>query len=88
MIPVRYVQYSFGYHRIFYIVEGGGDPVFPPTVKCYFPNKNNSKSFDMKRMDIGIYYFEIDFDCQGNHLFVYKEGEQRTGILNAIVRPY
>ena len=88
MIPVRYVQYSFGKHRIFYVVEGGGDLVSPPTVNCYFPNKDNSKSFDLKRMDTGIYYFEIDFDVQGNHLFVYKEGEQRTGILNAIVRPY
>lgn len=88
MIPVRYTQYSFGKHRIFYIVEGGGDLASPPMVCCYRPNKNNKEVIELKHLDTGIYYFEIEFAHQGNHLFVYFEGEQKTGILNAIVRPY
>ncbi len=93
MIPVRYTQYSFGHHRIFYVTEGGGDLVSPPTVKCYYPNKECKMTVDketkeLKRIDTGIYYFVVDFECQGNHLIVFYEGEQKTGILNAIVRPY
>ena len=88
MIPVRYVQYSFGKHRIFYVVEGGGDLASPPTVRCYCPSNNDKTNMTLKKIDTGIYYFETKFECQGNHLFVFYEGEQKTGILNAIVRPY
>lgn len=87
--PVRYVQYSFGKHRIFYIVDGG-KLAFPPTVCCYCPNNNDKKIIELEELDLdmGIYYFEIKFEHQGNHLFVFFEGDQKTGILNAIVRPY
>lgn len=88
MIPVRYVQYGFGQHKIFYVVEGGGDLASPPMVHCYFPNKNNKLIIELEHLDTGIYYFEIKFEAQGNHLIIYYEGEQKTGILNAIVRPY
>lgn len=88
MIPVRYVQYSFGRHRIFYVAEGGADLDSPPTVHCYFPDKDSKLIVELKRIDVGIYHFEISFKIQGNHLFVYYEGDQKTGILNAIARPY
>lgn len=88
MIPVRYVQYSFGQHRIFYIVEGGGDLASPPRVHCYLPNTDIRKVIELEHLDIGIYYFEIKFEIQSNHLFVFYESEQKTGILNALVRPY
>ena len=88
MIPVRYVQYGFGRHRIYYVTEGGGDsPEFSSlTVHCYFPDKNNKLIIKLKHLDPGIYYFEIFFRHLGNHLFVFFEDEQKTGILNAIVK--
>lgn len=91
MIPVRYIQYSFGQHRIYYIPEGGGDLPTSPKVYCYCPNCPNSRSkriIELEHLDTGVYKFEFDFKHQGNHLFIYYEGEQKTGILNAIVRPY
>lgn len=88
MIQVRDVQYSFGKHRIFYVVEGGGDVKPPPEVHCYFPNKDSNLVIELEHLDVGIYYFETNFECQGNHLMIFYEGSQRTGILNAIVRPY
>ncbi len=87
-IPVRYVQYSFGLHRIFYIPDGGGDLPSPPTVLYYRPNKDDKMIIPLKHLDTGVYYFEIDFKVQGNHLFIYREESQRTGILNALVSPY
>lgn len=88
MIRVRDVQYSFGHHRIFYVVEGGGDVNPPPEVHCYSPSKSNKEIIELEHLDTGIYYFETKFECQGNHLMIFYEGNQRTGILNALVRPY
>lgn len=88
MIPVRYVEYSFGKHRIFYVAENVEDPAFIPSVDCYCPIKDCKTSMTMEKLDVGIYYFEVDFKTQGNHLFVFYEDTKRTGILNAIVRPY
>lgn len=94
-IPVRYIQYGFGQHRIFYVTEGGGDILPPPDVHCYFPD-NNIKAdkliIALKHLDEGIYYFDIFFKLLGNHLFVFYEllGEppelRKTGLLNAIIK--
>jgi len=86
MIPVRYIQYGFGQHRIFYVTEGGGDVNPLPTVNCYVPDKNNKSSLTLKHLDTGIYYFDIFFRLVGNHLFVFFEDAQKTGILNAIIK--
>lgn len=91
MIPVRYIQYGFGLYRLYYVVEGGGDLANPPVVHCYCAKCENDISkviIELQHLDTGIYYFETEFKNQGNHLFVYYEGDQKTGILNAIVRPY
>jgi len=86
-IPVRYIQYGFGQHKIFYVTAGGGDVHPPlPTVHCYFPDKKEKSVIDLKHLDEGIYQFEIFFKAVGNHLFVFFEGTQKTGILNAIIK--
>lgn len=88
MKPVVYIQYSFGIHKIYYITEDGRDLESLPSVKCFCPTKDIPMFRTLKRLDEGIYYFEADFKEQGNHLFIYYEATKRTGILNALVRPY
>ena len=88
MIPARYLDYTFGEQRIFYVTEGGVDLSSPPIVNCYFPDNDNKSTIDLKRLDIGVYYFEICFDRQGTHLFIFFEGVRKTGLLYALVKPY
>jgi len=92
IIPVRYFQYGFGQHRIFYVTAEGEDvhPP-PPEVHCYFPDTQNKEQkliMELKHLDTGVYYFDIFFRLIGNHLFIFFEGEEKikTGILNAIIK--
>lgn len=85
-IPVRYIQYGFGQHRIFYVTEGGEDVDPPPMVTCYFPDKEDKVEITLKHFDEGIYYFEIFFRAIGNHLFIFREDAEKTGMLNAIIK--
>jgi hypothetical protein len=88
MIPARYIDYTFGKHRIFYVPESGEDLPDPPIVNGYFPDKLSKDVIEMEHLDTGLYYVDAEFDRQGTHLFVFFEGTQKTGLLYALVKPY